>query len=164
MSLSFVAIDFETATAYRHSACAIGIVTVEHGIIADEYYTLIQPPGNYYLWQNVRVHGITANDTKFAPLFKDIYPEIKQKLESKIVVAHNESFDRSVLTKTMQHYYLNYTDLNLAERWECTWKIYRDKGFSPANLNSCCARLGITLKHHEALSDARGCAKLYLLK
>lgn len=164
MSLSFVAIDFETATAYRNSACAVGIVTVEQGIIIDEYYTLIQPPGNNYSWQNVRIHGITPNDTKHAPLFEDIYPEFKEIIEGKTVVAHNESFDRSVLTKTMQHYFLNYSELNLEDRWECTWMIYKNKGFSPANLHACCSRLGISLKHHEALSDARACAKLFLLK
>jgi len=164
MSLSFAAIDFETATGYRNSACAVGIVTIEQGIITDEYYTLIQPPNNYYWWQNVRIHGITARDTKYAPLFEDVYPDIKRILEGKTVVAHNESFDRSVLAKTMQHYYLDYSELNLSDRWECTWRIYKDKGFSPANLHACCTRLGIPLTHHEALSDARACAKLYLLK
>lgn len=164
MSLSFVAIDFETATAYRNSACAVGIVTVEQGIITDEYYSLIQPPYNEYNWRNVNVHGITPRDTKHSPFFEDIYPDIKKIMEGKMVVAHNESFDRSVLAKTMQLYYLNYSELNLAEKWECTWKIYKNKGFSPANLHACCSRMSISLNHHEALSDARACAKLYLMK
>lgn len=94
MLLSFAAIDFETATGYRNSACAVGIVTVVQGIITDEYYTLIQPPDNYYWWQNVKIHGITSRDTKDAPIFEDIYPDIKRILEGKTVVAHNESFDR----------------------------------------------------------------------
>ena len=37
MNLSFVAIDFETATGYMESACSVGIVTVTDGIITDEY-------------------------------------------------------------------------------------------------------------------------------
>ena len=32
---TFTAIDFETATAYH--ACSVGIVTVEEGIIVDEF-------------------------------------------------------------------------------------------------------------------------------
>lgn len=44
MNLSFVAIDFETATGYMESACSVGIVTVTDGIITDEYCSLIQPP------------------------------------------------------------------------------------------------------------------------
>lgn len=38
MNLSFAAIDFETATGYMESACAVGIVTVTDGEITDEYY------------------------------------------------------------------------------------------------------------------------------
>ena len=48
MNLSFTAIDFETATGYMESACAVGIVTVTDGVISDEYYSLIQPPENEY--------------------------------------------------------------------------------------------------------------------
>ena len=48
MNLSFAAIDFETATGYMESACAVGIVTVTDGEITDEYYSLIQPPENEY--------------------------------------------------------------------------------------------------------------------
>ena len=51
--MDFVAIDFETATFHKYSACAIGIVTVENNKIADEYYTLIRLPHNEYNWQNI---------------------------------------------------------------------------------------------------------------
>jgi DNA polymerase III subunit epsilon len=160
----FSAIDFETATGYQNSACAVGIVTVENGRIIDEYYSLIQPPGNEYWWQNIRIHGITPQQTRNAPDFSEIFPEIKKRLKERIVVAHNESFDRNVLKKCMNYYYLDYSKLNLPERWECTFRIYKAKGFKPTNLQICCQRMGIELFHHEALSDARATAKLYLLK
>lgn len=41
--------------------------------------------------------------------------------------------------------------------------MYRAKGFSSAKLNICCQTMNIPLNHHEALSDARACANLYLL-
>jgi len=75
-----------------------------------------------------------------------------------------KSFDRSVLKNTMNLYGLNYSELNLADKWECTLKIYRTKGFNPAGLNVCCREMNIKLNHHEALSDARACAKLYLMR
>ena len=61
MNLSFAAIDFETATGYMESACAVGIVTVTDGEITDEYYSLIQPPENEY-WRanNPGNDGITS--------------------------------------------------------------------------------------------------------
>ena len=162
MSHSFVAIDFETATGYRDSACAVGIVTVENGEITDEYFTLIQPPENQYWHSNIRVHGITPGMTEHAPEFFAIYPEIKKRLLGQTVVAHNESFDRSVLKSIMRMYRFDYEELMIADKWECTLRIYRSLGYKPANLHSCCMREGIELTHHEALSDARGCALLYL--
>jgi DNA polymerase-3 subunit epsilon len=159
--MTFVAIDFETATGYRNSACAIGIVTINNGKIVDEYHTLIQPPDNAYWSQNIRVHGITSRDTYSAPTFNEIFPEIEKRIKNRVVVAHNESFDRSVLKNTMSYYGLDYYGLNLADRWECTMKIYKAKGFTPYNLGACCREMNIPLKHHDALSDARGCAILY---
>lgn len=159
---TFVAIDFETATGYPYSACAVGIITVENNLITDEYHRLFQPPDNEYWWQNIRVHGITPEMTESLPGFYAIYPDIREKLMGKTVVAHNESFDRTVLKQTMRVYQLDYDELLLPERWECTCRIYRSLGYKPATLNACCERQGIPLKHHEALSDARGCALLYL--
>jgi DNA polymerase-3 subunit epsilon len=161
---SFSAIDFETATSYHNSACAVGIVMVENGRIVEEFYSLIQPPDNEFSWQNSRVHGIGPRHTRNAPVFIEIYPEIQKRLKNRMIVAHNESFDRNVLRKTMTFNNLDYADLELPEKWECTLKIYQAKGFKPANLHICCQRMGIDLLHHEALSDARASARLYLLK
>ncbi|MCK5776913.1 MAG: 3'-5' exonuclease [Bacteroidales bacterium] len=164
MNNTFVAIDFETADGKRNSACAVGIVTFENGEITDEYYTLIQPPNNSYHWGNVRVHGIKAKDTQYEEFFDGVFPEIYERLKGKAVIAHNESFDRSVLRSCMEHYHLLQTDLNLYEPWECTMKIYRDKGFKPYNLAACSKVMNIQLNHHEALSDARACGLLFLNK
>lgn len=162
--MNFTAIDFETATGYAHSACAVGIITVEDGIITDEYYTLIQPPNNEYWYQNIMVHGIKPIETLAEKTFDDLFPEIRKRIQGRTIVAHNEQFDRNVLIKTMKYYGLYYDELDLAERWECTCRIYRAKGYKPANLKYCAERNNIALKHHEALSDARACAQLYLLK
>ncbi|OIQ21055.1 MAG: DNA polymerase III subunit epsilon [Flavobacterium sp. MedPE-SWcel] len=161
--MTFTAIDFETATGHPHSACAVGIVTVEDGVITEEYYTLIQPPDNEYWFRNIQVHGIKPIETLDKPMFDDLFPEIQKRLFGRKIVAHNEGFDRKVLSKTMDWYGLYYDELEIADKWECTCKIYRAKGYKPANLKACSDRNGIALNHHEALSDARACAKLYLL-
>lgn len=162
--MNFTAIDFETATGKRSSACAVGIVTVENGAITEEYFSLIRLPDNAYFGMNIAVHGIRPSDTVSAPTFAELYPEIRARLQRRTLVAHNEVFDRSVLRRTMEFYGIDYGELALADRWECTMRLYKAKGFVPYKLNSCCARLGIPLNHHEALSDAIGCAKLYLQK
>lgn len=161
--LNFVAIDFETATQHMHSACAVGIVTVEHGEITEEYHTMIRPPENYYHYTNIRIHGIDGRQTWDKGTFADYYPEIYERLAGKIVVAHNEAFDRSVLKSCIGHYNLSAKGLLLHREWECTVKRSRSLGYYPNKLSDCCARHNIDLQHHEALSDARACAKLYLL-
>ncbi|MFN8296416.1 MAG: 3'-5' exonuclease [Chitinophagales bacterium] len=160
--MTFVAIDFETATYHAHSACSVGIVTVENGIITDEFTTLIQPPDNFYSYHNINVHGITSKDTKDTGTFEQHYVEIYKRLLHRKVVAHNESFDRNVLKRSISYYGLSSKGLSLHKSWECTVKIYRSLGFHPNKLSDCCVRLNIPLNHHEALSDARACAKLYL--
>jgi len=162
--MTFTAIDFETATGHPESACAIGIVMVEDGVITNEYYTLIQPPFNHYSYHNIQVHGIRPVDTENEKTFDQHFPEIHKRLFGRKIVAHNESFDRNVLLRTMKHYGLYYDELEIADRWECTCRIYRAKGYKPANLKYCSERNNIMLNHHEALSDARACAKLYLLR
>ena len=160
--MNFVALDFETATGSRASACALGIVTVSGGEITEAWHTLIRPPDNQYWRMNIGVHGITPAKTRSSPDFAAIYPEIRKRLHGKTVVAHNESFDRSVLKGCMEFYSLDYSELMLPAKWECTVKIYRALGFSPCRLCDCCERLNIQLNHHEALSDAMACAQLYL--
>jgi DNA polymerase-3 subunit epsilon len=158
---NFVAIDFETATGNRNSACAVGIVTFENGEISEEFYSLIQPPNNEYHWGNIRVHGIREEDTANEAFFKEVFPEIYKRLKGKTIVAHNESFDRSVLSKSMEFYGISAPELQLQNKWECTFRIYKAKGFKPANLAACCNVMDIELQHHEALSDARACGCLY---
>ncbi|SNB12643.1 putative DNA polymerase III, epsilon subunit [Flavobacterium psychrophilum] len=160
--MTFTAIDFETATAFH--PCSVGIVTVQNGVIVDEFVTLIKPPNNQYSPFTIAVHGIRPRDTVNAKSFLEVYPEIKKRLQNKTVVAHNESFDRNVLAKSMALYGLDYETLNISNRWECTLKIYKAKGFKPTKLSDCCEEMNIKLNHHEALSDARACAKLYLLR
>lgn len=160
--MTFTAIDFETATAYH--PCSVGIVTVEDGVIVDEFVTLIKPPKNEYNPFTIQVHGIYPRDTINSKTFLQVFPEIEKRLKNRVIVAHNESFDRNVLIKSMALHGLHYEDLNIAPRWECTVKIYKSKGLKPTKLSDCCREMKIQLNHHEALSDARACAKLYMLR
>ncbi|MFA9190377.1 3'-5' exonuclease [Flavobacterium sp. FZUC8N2.13] len=160
--MTFTAIDFETATAFH--PCSVGIVTVENGIVVDEFVTLIKPPNNLYSPFTIQVHGIYPSDTAREKNFLQVFPEIQKRLQNRVVVAHNESFDRNVLAKSMAYYGLDYADLDIASRWECTVKIYKAKGLKPTKLSDCCRAMNIQLNHHEALSDARACARLYLMQ
>jgi len=110
------------------------------------------------------VHGIKPIDTLYEKTFDGHFAEIQKRIQGRKLVAHNEVFDRKVLKSTMHYYGLYYDELELSAMWECTCKIYRKKGYKPANLKHCATLNNISLNHHDALSDALACAKLYLLR
>jgi len=162
---TFIALDFELATGVRNSVCSIGIVVFKKGEIVKEYYSLVKPPKNEYHWGNSRVHKIKSKHTKDSPTFKDIYPEVKAILKNcKLMVAHNESFDRDVLEKVMTFYKLNYKELRLPKPWEDTVTIFQEKGTASAKLSNLCKEYEIDIIPHNALEDARACGLLYLLR
>jgi len=160
---SFAAIDFELANGVRSSVCSVGIVVVENGEIIDNYYSLVQPPQNKYHWGNSRVTKISAKDTVNSPTFKEIFPEIQKRLQGRKMVAHNEGFDRDVLKTVMKYYKLRYKSLQLPEKWEDTVEIFQNLGAKSAKLNRLSESFGIEIEHHNALSDARATAMLYLI-
>lgn len=151
---SFVAIDFETATADR-MACQLGLVVVEDLKIIKEKNFLIQPPDNYYDFNCTRIHGIDSSVTAASPTFDNIWDEIKSLLEGQVVIAHNCSFDKSVLNKALDYYGL--PEFKPAE-YKCTMKIYGGN-----SLTNVCKHLDIPLDfHHDAICDARACAIAYI--
>lgn len=150
---TFTAIDFETATGYRNSICQIGLVRVENAITIKEIDLLVQPPGNFYWSQFTEIHGISSKQTITAPVFDQIWQIIEPYIADQNVVAHNGfGFDFPVLEKTLLHFNLPIPNYNKI----CTYCIYR------SNLSNLCKQHKILLNHHDALSDAKACAELYL--
>lgn len=151
---SFTAIDFETAQGYRWSICQVGLIRVENGIITKELDFLVQPPDNYY-WSNfTEIHGISSKDTINIPTFNKVWHLMAPYIENQNVIAHNGfGFDFPVLNKTLEYYNMPTPDYNKF----CTYKIYK------SNLAALCKEHSIKLNHHDALSDARACAKLFLM-
>jgi DNA polymerase-3 subunit epsilon len=150
---NFTAIDFETAQGYRWSICQVGLVKVVNGIIEEELNLLVQPPDNYYWKRFIDIHGITPAKTANAPTFDKIWHKVEPFIKDQTVVAHNGfAFDFPVLCKTLEYY--GKQEPFYEKR--CTYRIYK-KG-----LASLCCDYDIELNHHDALSDARACAELYL--
>lgn len=149
---TFTAIDFETAQGYHWSICQVGLVRVEEGTVTGEQSILVRPPDNYYWDRFTDIHGLCWEDTAYSPNFAQVWPEIAGYIEGQTVVAHNAAFDCSCLRQALAYYDL---DEPVYER-RCTYRLYR-KG-----LGKLCREQGIPLQHHDALSDARACAELYL--
>ena len=158
---SFVAIDFETANANRGSACSVGLAFVEDGKIKAEEH-LMRPPAkvDYFEQFNVSIHGITPNMVRSKPRFGEIMPDLLDEIGDRTLVAHNASFDLSVLRGAYHLSDLEWPTLT----YLCTKVISR----TILNLEyyslPCVARaLKLTLKdHHNAKADAICTAEIVL--
>jgi len=155
---TFVALDFETADHGRDSACALGLVRVENRQIVRRTYSLIKPPRRRFVF--TYLHGITWEDVAHQPTFGELWPNFVPMLAGiDFLAAHNASFDRGVLLKCCEAAGLAPPQIpfrctvQLARQ---TWNIY------PTKLNHVCDHLGITLKHHQAASDAEACALIVM--
>jgi DNA polymerase-3 subunit epsilon len=159
--MDWVAIDFETATGDRASACALGVAVVSDGRVVETQRWMIQPPGNIYDPWNTEIHGIAAADTADAPSFGEMWSEIEGFVDGRLMVAHNAGFDLSVLRAASQHADVTPRDTPYA----CTLVLGRRhwKGLPSYSLPWICDHLGIDLNgHHNPSADATACAEIGL--
>jgi DNA polymerase-3 subunit epsilon len=154
MMKNFTAIDFETAHNARCSVCQVGLVRVENGKIVDELCFLVQPPDNEYLDRLIEIHGITPEDTADASTFDVIWPKIEPYIADQAVVAHNGFiFDFHCIDQSLEYYGLSVPEY---EKY-CTNRVFGER------LEPLCETYNIPLDHHNALSDAKACAELFLI-
>lgn len=156
--MDFVAIDFETANEKRNSACSLGIAVVKNNMIVEKKYWLIKPYEMRFEPMNIWIHGITEKDVIDEPNMGELWGEIRPYLENSFVIAHNASFDISVLRNTLDSYGIPYPEL----RYSCTVIMSQIfyPGFPNHKLNTVANQLGISFKHHNALEDAVVAAKI----
>lgn len=153
----FVAVDFETATSNKF-ACQIGIVVVKDGEIKESISRLIQPPGNVYDKNNIRVHHIKPEDTVQSPLFNEIWDEVGHYFSGATIVAHNASFDSRVLNVNMEYYGIKPLGIDTGENWIDTCALFGGK-----SLEDLCEAFKIPITgHHDALFDAQCSALFYM--
>ncbi len=158
--MNFVAIDFETANERRCSPCALGVAVVQNGEITKKKSWLIRPKELYFNPFNVQIHGITQQDVKNEPELPDLWREIAPYLEGQFILAHNASFDMSVLRHTLAAYHLPFPGLSYC----CTCMIAKSAWpeLPSFRLDVVSRRLDIQFAHHDALEDAVACAKVAL--
>ncbi len=156
--MDFVAIDFETANQHRNSPCAVAIVVVKDGELADQQAWLIRPKEPYFNPFNVRIHGITEEDVANKPEFGDLWDTLRAFLIDRVVLAHNASFDMSVLRSTLAAYGIPFPEMT----YSCTRIIAQRSwpGLLSYGLQPVAMKLGIEFQHHKVQDDAIACAKV----
>jgi len=155
-------IDFETANDHPESACSIGIVVFEDGILIHQDAFLIKPASkyDYFTEMNISIHGIRPSDVEDAPNFSESYDRLRPWFNTCILAAHFAPFDLSVL-KSLYKYYalakpLTFCIDSVELSRKCFPRLVNHK------LNTVCEYLDIPLNHHDALSDALGSALIFM--
>lgn len=159
--IDFIAMDFETASFEKHSACSIALVVVRDNTVVDSFYSLIQPETQFN-WKNIQIHGIQPEDVIDAPKFPDVWREISGYFSrDSVVIAHNAAFDNAILKGCLSYYGLpapHYLSL-------CTVRTSRKlfPEFQNHKLNTVSQELNIPLDHHHnALDDSLACARILI--
>lgn len=159
--MNFIAMDFETASPKRFSACSLSLAIVRENRIVDEFYSLINPQ-TPFSWRNIQIHGIHEADVANAPTFPEIWQHIAQfYTPDKLVIAHNATFDNSVLKNTLQHYGISAPAYLTLDTLRTSQKLLPQ--LPNHKLNTVADALNIELNHHHnALDDAQACADILI--
>jgi DNA polymerase III subunit epsilon len=162
MSLSFCAIDFETANSYRGSPCAVGLVKVVADQVVETRRWLMRPPGGYDDFDpiNIEIHGITAAMVRDQPRFAQRLPDILAFAAGLPFVAHNAAFDMGVIRDACDVSDVAWPEASYACTLvfsRVTWSLlsYSLPWVAPA--------AGIPFQHHhDPDADARAAASIML--
>ncbi len=157
-SVDFVSVDVETACSRISSICQIGIVGFRHGKIAFEYETLIDPR-DYFSSFNTRIHGISADHVAGKACFGDLHEVIEGHLAGRVTVAHSY-FDKGALSAACLVHDRRPIDATWLDSVRVAKRAWPE--LASHRLNIVSRHLGIRLKHHDALSDARAAGLIVL--
>ena len=160
--LDFTAIDFETANGFRGSACAVGLVRVRDGRMAERAAWLMRPPAGFDRFdpRNTRIHGIRAEQVADAPRFAEVHERIAEFVGADVLVAHNAAFDVGVIESGLE---VSGCDVP-AYDYTCSLTLAR-RVYDLASyaLPSAAREAGFTPgRHHDALADAEACAAILI--
>ena len=154
---NYVAFDFETASG--KNPCSIGIVEFNKGEVVNEYYSLINPNIEKFNPFTTRIHGIRESDVLNEREFNEVWNDINHFFENKVIIAHNSSFDISVLNYSLKRYNLKQPINNCY----CTLRISR-KVLELENykLSTLAEYYSIQQdNYHNALEDAYVCGRVF---
>ena len=162
MPLDFTAIDFETANGSPASACAVGLVRIRDSKPVATLELLFRPPipHDWFSEGNIRVHGITPEQVKDAPMYSEVIRQMLEFIDTDLLVAHNAAFDMGVLAASAQAIEHELPQL----RFGCSLKIARKTyNLESYRLNAVAYAIGHEeFEHHNALADSDACARIVI--
>jgi DNA polymerase-3 subunit epsilon len=162
MALSFVALDFETANSFRASACSLGMTKVVNGEIVASKYEIFRPPKNFdhFDARNIAIHKIHPEQVVGMPRFGEFWPSFKDFIGDLPLVAHNASFDLSVLRAALQESEIDWPEFDYACTWVMSRQMFELMSHSLLYVAHKANVVSDPNQHHDALYDSQICAEI----
>ncbi len=154
VDVTFVALDVETTgleTYLGHRICEIGLLKFRGAKELDSYSSLVNPkrpiPADI-----VRIHGITEEMVRDAPVFEDIADDFLAFSEGTVLVAHNADFDLRFIAKHLREAKLELPRNLVVDTLTLARRYFN---FPSNSLGAIASRLAIDIEGgHRALKDA----------
>lgn len=155
---SYVVFDVETTGLNRNSDRIIeaAIIEVDSSGIINQWTQRFNPEGPV---GKTEIHGITDEDVKNAPLFKDASEDLVRLIIGKTIVAHNAVFDLAFLRSELTRAGWRVPFLTAICTLEASNYYLPDLG--RRKLIDCCDAVGIEIRNqHTAFGDVTATANL----
>jgi DNA polymerase III subunit epsilon len=141
MSFDFIVVDIDTANNNLNSACSLALVAVKDLEIVEKKHFLIASP---------------------APLFPDVWKEIKHYFTDNMVIAHNSKFVMSVLKNCLLEYNLEVPNFTYLCSIPVSGRALKNKNIG-RSLKDRASHFGIKLENENStLERAVACGELII--
>lgn len=155
----YAVVDVETTGLARDDRIVSAAVyrLDAQGNVEDHWYTLVNPerdPGP--VW----IHGLTGDMLADAPLFPEVAAEFAERLDGRVLVAHNAIFDWGMIARE----YARAERTAPVRQRLCTIALAKELALPLPNLKleSLAAHFGVVQQRaHNALDDARVLAEAF---
>jgi DNA polymerase-3 subunit epsilon len=138
----------------------VAVVEIRDGTISDDFHTLVNP-GRRIPRRIAALTGITDAMVAEAPFFEDVAEELFQRLDGRVFVAHNVSFDWRFVSAQLGD---ALGQVPGGPRL-CTVQLARRLApeLPRRNLDAVASHFGIPIhERHRALGDALATARILL--
>jgi DNA polymerase-3 subunit epsilon len=154
IGMNFTALDVDIARPELQSICRVGLICIENDKMVYQAEQLVKPPKNAYSSRQRDLHGQLPHHTENAPLWPEVWADIRVYIENKLIIAPKAAFTLDCLFHAQNYYMLPHPIFN----FEC---IYCMTGM---NLADAGKEYGLHLEETTGpLSRAIAAARLYML-
>lgn len=155
-------LDCETTggKATRDRMTELAIILVDDGIITERWQSLINPETSVPPWIT-KITGINTAMVRNQPTFRELWPEIQQKLKDRVIVAHNARFDYGFIKNEVKRCGDSFSAKTL-----CSVKLSRQlyPMHKRHSLDAIIKRLGVSVEHrHRAMDDTQVIVQLFTM-